>query len=56
MFPGGARSFLIAFMAALKPTLADGAILYVCMDWRHAGELLEAATQQEPNLKTSAFG
>jgi DNA modification methylase len=44
-------SFLIAFIAALKPTLADGAILYMCMDWRHAGELLEAAAQQELEFK-----
>lgn len=44
-------AFLIAFIAALKPTLADGAILYVCMDWRHAGELIEAATQQALELK-----
>jgi DNA modification methylase len=44
-------AFLIAFIAALKPTLADGAILYVCMDWRHAGELLEAATQQDLEFK-----
>ena len=44
-------AFLIAFIAALKPTLADGAILYICMDWRHAGELLEAATQQELEFK-----
>jgi DNA modification methylase len=44
-------AFLIAFIAALKPTLADGAILYVCMDWRHAGELLAAAIQQELEFK-----
>lgn len=44
-------AFLIAFIAALKPTLADGAILYVCMDWRHAGELLVAAAQQDLEFK-----
>lgn len=44
-------TFLIAFIAALKSTLADGAILYVCMDWRHAGELIEAATQQGLEFK-----
>jgi DNA modification methylase len=44
-------AFLIAFIAAPKPSLADGAILFVCMDWRHAGELLEAADQQELEFK-----
>ena len=29
-------AFLIAFIAALKPTLAEGAILFICMDWRHS--------------------
>jgi DNA modification methylase len=44
-------AFLIAFIAALKPTLVDGAILYVCMDWRHAGELIEAAAEQGLEFK-----
>jgi DNA modification methylase len=44
-------AFLAAFIAALKPTLADGAIVFVCMDWRHAGDLLEAATQQGLEFK-----
>lgn len=38
-------AFLSATVAALKPVLADGAILYLCMDWRHGGELCEAAVQ-----------
>jgi DNA modification methylase len=44
-------TFLSSFLAALKPSLADGAILFVCMDWRHAGELLEAAVEQGLEFK-----
>lgn len=44
-------AFLAAFIAAFKPTLADGAIVFACMDWRHAGDLLEAAAQQELEFK-----
>ena len=38
-------AFLSATVTAIKPVLADGAILYLCMDWRHGGELCEAAAQ-----------
>jgi DNA modification methylase len=38
-------AFLSVTVAAIKPVLADGAILYLCMDWRHGGELCEAAAQ-----------
>lgn len=38
-------AFLSAMVAAIKPVLVDGAILYLCMDWRHGGELCEAAAQ-----------
>ncbi|MDO8978722.1 MAG: DNA modification methylase [Afipia sp.] len=52
-FPMGAgemsRDQFVAFLSetvgALKPVLADGAILYLCMDWRHGSELCEAAAQ-----------
>lgn len=43
--------FLAAFLAALKPHVVDGAILFVAMDWRHAGELLDAATQEGLEFK-----
>lgn len=43
--------FLAAFLATLKPYVVDGAILFVAMDWRHAGELLEAATEQGLEFK-----
>ncbi len=35
-------TFLADFLQAATPHLADGAILDICMDWRHSGELLEA--------------
>jgi DNA modification methylase len=38
-------AFLYEAVAAIKPMLADGAILYLCMDWRHGSELCEAAAQ-----------
>ncbi|WP_425991718.1 DNA modification methylase [Afipia sp. DC4300-2b1] len=38
-------AFLSATVVAIKPVLADGAILYLCMDWRHGSELCEAAAQ-----------
>lgn len=44
-------TFLATFLAALKPHVVEGAILFVAMDWRHAGELLEAADQQHLEFK-----
>lgn len=44
-------AFLGATMAAIKPVLVDGAILYLCMDWRHGGELCEAAVQNSLEQK-----
>jgi DNA modification methylase len=44
-------AFLAGFIEALVPVLANGAILFVCIDWRHIGELLEAASSQELGLK-----
>ncbi len=38
-------AFLSETVSAIKPVLANGAILYLCMDWRHGGELCEAAAQ-----------
>jgi DNA modification methylase len=38
-------AFLITTVVAITPVLVDGAILYLCMDWRHGGELCEAAAQ-----------
>ena len=44
-------AFLTASIAALMPKLADGAILYICMDWRHVRELLDAASRHQLELK-----
>ena len=35
--------FLIETLAAAAAVCVDGAVHFVCMDWRHIGELLEAA-------------
>lgn len=34
--------FLTSFIRALVPHVKDGAVLNLCMDWRHMGELLNA--------------
>jgi len=44
-------AFLAGFIAALVPALADGAILFLCTDWRHLGELLEAGSREGLILK-----
>lgn len=44
-------AFLSATVAAIKPVLVDGAILYLCMDWRHSNELCEAAVQNDLEQK-----
>lgn len=38
-------AFLSTTVAAITSVLVDGAILYLCMDWRHGGELCEAVAQ-----------
>jgi DNA modification methylase len=38
-------AFLSSAIAAIKPVLVDGAILYFCTDWRHADEFSDAAAQ-----------
>ena len=43
--------FLADSLAALIPHLTDGAILYLCIDWRHMAELLDAAWRNELTLK-----
>lgn len=35
--------FLRTSLDVMRPHLEDGAILYLCMDWRHMREMLEAA-------------
>ena len=35
-------SFLVAFLSLSKSSVVDGAILFVCMDWRHLFELFTA--------------
>ncbi len=51
MSPAEFKAFLVGFISALLPVLVDGAILYVCMDWRHLRELLDAGDDAELELK-----
>jgi DNA modification methylase len=43
--------FLQQSLSLCGDHLVDGAIAYVCMDWRHAGELLEAGARVFDELK-----
>jgi len=43
--------FLKAVFVNLAGHAADGAIHFVCMDWRHVGEVLAAATPTSSELK-----
>lgn len=42
--------FLATFIGAMLPHLKDGAVLDLCMDWRHMGELLGAVEANELSL------
>lgn len=44
-------AFLSATMAAFKSVLVDGAIAFIAMDWRHGGELCDAAVQNSLEQK-----
>ena len=43
--------FLTQTLAAAAKACRDGAIAYVCMDWRHLGEILEAGKHAFSELK-----
>lgn len=43
MRPEAYEAFLSAFLGHITIFAKDGAICFVCMDWRHVGELLAAA-------------
>lgn len=45
MSPAGFTDFLVASLGQAAKYSADGALHYVCMDWRHYGELLNAGHQ-----------
>jgi DNA modification methylase len=44
-------TFLADFIAALLPSLANGAVLFICMDWRHMRELINAGERHGLQLK-----
>ena len=43
--------FLLATIGPAALRLVDGGIAFICMDWRHAGELLKAGSQIFDELK-----
>ncbi len=43
-------AFLSSFLAAMLPHLKDGAVLDLCMDWRHIAELVDAINANELTL------
>jgi DNA modification methylase len=51
MSAGAFSEFLGQIFANLTAHAADGAIHFVCMDWRHMGEVLAAATPIYSDLK-----
>lgn len=44
-------AFLTTTLSNMAQVMRDGAICFVCMDWRHMGELLEAGEQSFTELK-----
>lgn len=44
-------NFLISALKLLASKCRDGALAYVCMDWRHAGELINAGKEAFSELK-----
>ena len=51
MTSGQFLQFLKDTLGRCSDCLVDGGITYVCMDWRHAGELLEAGAAAYDELK-----
>ena len=51
MDPAAFTAFLEASLGAMAAVSLDGAIHYVCMDWRHMGELLAAGGKVYAELK-----
>ena len=43
--------FLSAAFASLVAHSVDGSLHFICMDWRHMGEMLEAGAFNYPELK-----
>lgn len=47
----GFTAFLCTALGAMQRSARPGALLYVCMDWRHLGELTAAQLAQQLELK-----
>jgi len=61
-FASGERSqgqftpFLAETLGNISRVMRDGATAFVCMDWRHMGELLAAGRRTSPSSRTSWSG
>ena len=51
MSEGAFTAFLVASLKPAAESCRDGAIAFVCMDWRHMGELLAAGRQAFDEMK-----
>ena len=51
MSKGQFTAFLSGFLSAATLSCRDGAILFICMDWRHLRELLDAGDEAGLELK-----
>lgn len=51
MSPAQFEAFLAQAISQMKAVCASGSLLYLCMDWRHMGELGRAAESQDLELK-----
>ena len=56
MSPQAFTDFLKSTFACLIAHTTDGSIHYVCMDWRHIGEMMEAGNAVYSELKNLVFG
>ncbi|MEM1395976.1 MAG: ParB/Srx family N-terminal domain-containing protein [Pseudomonadota bacterium] len=56
MTPDAFRGFLGSVYGRLRNASCNGAIHFICMDWRHAETLLAAAEPVYSELKKSAYG
>jgi len=51
MTPEEYQNFLTTTFALLKQSTRNGSLIYVCMDWRHIGEIINAGMETFDTLK-----
>ncbi len=50
------QQFLTVTLSSMAKRCRDGAIAFVCMDWRHMGEVLKAGEAAFDEVKNFSFG